>query len=57
MQQTWSNTLKQGHLQEDAQDCAQETSGFLCGQRLHNLSGKHVPVLSHLHSKDIIPDI
>jgi len=48
----WSNSLlKQGHLDQVAQDHAQSGSECLQGWRLHNLSVRSVPVFDHPHSK------
>ena len=39
--------LKQGQLEQVAQDHAQSSSEYLCGQRLPNLSGQPVAALEH----------
>jgi len=39
--------LKQGHLQQAAQDLVQEGLEYLQRRRLHNLPGQPVPVLCH----------
>ena len=49
--------LKQGHLEPAAQDSVQTAFEFLQGGRLHNLSGQLVPVLGHLHSRKVFPDV
>ena len=49
--------LKQGHLELVAQDHVQTVFEYLQGWRLHNLSGKPVPVLSHSQSEKVFPDI
>ena len=48
--------LKQGHLEQVAQDCIQMAFQYLQGWRLHNLSGQPVPVLGHSPSKKVFPD-
>lgn len=49
----WSNLLlKQGHLEQAAQDHVQTSFGDLCGWRLHSLFGKPIPVLCNLHRKE-----
>jgi len=43
--------MKQGHLQQDAQDLVQAGLEYLQRRRLHNLPGQPVPVLRHLRGK------
>lgn len=45
--------LKQGHLEQAAQDHGQMAFEYLQGNRLQNLSGERVPVLSHPHSESV----
>jgi len=45
--------LKKGQLKPAAQDCVQMDFECLQGQRLHNLSGQPVPMLSHPLSNNI----
>jgi len=40
--------LKQGHLEQAAQDLVQEGFEYLQRRRLHNLSGQPVPGLHHI---------
>jgi len=40
--------LKQGHLQQAAQDLVQAGFEYLQRRRLHNVSGQPAPVLSHV---------
>jgi len=49
--------LKQDHLEPAAQDQIQTAFEYLQGRRLHNLSGRSVPVLSHPHSKNVFPNV
>jgi len=49
--------LKQGHLDPVAQVCVQMAFEHLQGWRLHNLSGRPVPVLGHPHSEKVFPDV
>ena len=49
--------LKQGHLDQAAQDCVSTAFEYLQGWKLHNLSGQPVSVLSHPHSKKVFPDV
>jgi len=47
----------QGYLEPVAQDRAQAAFKDLQGWKLLNLSGQRVPVLSHLHSTKVFPDV
>lgn len=49
--------LKQGHLDQVAQDHVQAAFEHLQAWRLHNLPGQAVPVLSHVHGKNLFPDV
>lgn len=48
--------LKQGHWELFAQANVQMTFEYLQGQRLHNLPGQPVPVLSYPHSEIVFSD-
>ena len=45
--------LKQGQLQQVAQDHVQSGFEYLQGWRLHNLSGQPIPVSGHPHGKNV----
>ena len=45
--------LKQGHLQQAAQDLVQVGLEYLQRMRIHNLSGHPVPVLRHPQSEEV----
>jgi len=47
----------QSCLELVAQDDVQMALEYLQGRRLHNLSAQFVPLLSHLHSKNVLPDV
>jgi len=49
--------LKQGHLQQAAQDLVQAGLEYLQRRRLHNFPGQPVPVLHHLQSKEVLPHV
>jgi len=49
--------LKQGHLQQAAQDPVQVGLEYLHRRRLHNLPGHPVPVLRHPQRDEIPPHI
>jgi len=49
--------LKQGHLQQAAQDLVQAGLEYLQRKRLHNLPGQPVPVLRHPQREEILPHI
>lgn len=49
--------LKQGHTEQDAQDHVQAVSEYLQAWRRYSLSGQPVPLLSHLHSKELLLDV
>ena len=49
--------LKQGHLQQAAQDLVQAGLEYLQGRRLHNLPGQRVPVLHHPQSEEVLPHV
>lgn len=51
---TWSNPLlKHGHSEQIAQVAFEDLQEW----RLHNLSGQPVPVLHHMHSREVPPGI
>jgi len=47
--------LKQGHLEQAAQDLVQAGFEYLQRSRLHNPSGQPITVLCHPESKEILP--
>ena len=47
--------LKQGHLQQAAQDLVQAGLEYLQRRRLHNLPGQPVPLLHHPQSEEVLP--
>ena len=49
--------LKQGHLQQAAQDLVQAGLEYLQRRRLHNLPGQPVPVLRHPQSEEVLPHV
>jgi len=49
--------LKQGHLQQAAQDLIQAGLQYLQRRRLHNLPGQPVPVLRHPQRDEVLPHI
>ena len=49
--------LKQGHLQQAAQDLVQVGLEYLQRRRLHNLPGQPVPGLHHPQREEVLPRI
>jgi len=49
--------LKQGHLQQAAQDLVQGGLEYLQRRRLHSLPGQPVPVLRHPQSEEVLPHV
>jgi len=49
--------LKQGHLQQAAQDLVQPGLEYLQRRRLHSLYGQPVPVLRHPQSEEVLPHV
>ena len=49
--------LKQGHLEQAAQDVVQADLEYLQRRRLYNLSGQPVPVLCHPQSEEVLPHV
>ena len=49
--------LKQGHLQQAAQDLVQAGLENLQRRRIHNLPGQPVPVLRHPQSEEVLPHV
>jgi len=49
--------LKQGHLQQAAQDLVQAGLEYLQRRRLNNLSGQPVPVLRHPQREEVLPHV
>jgi len=49
--------LKQGHLQQAAQDFVQADLEYLQRRRIHTLSGQPVPVLRHPQSEEVLPHV
>ena len=49
--------LKQGHLEQAAQDCVQAGFEYLQRRRLHNLPGQPVPVLRHPQREEVLPHV
>jgi len=49
--------LKQGHLQQAAQDILQAGFEYLQRRRIHNLPGQPVPVLHHPQSEEVLRHI
>jgi len=53
-----TSLIKQGHhLELVVQDPVQLAFDYLQGWRLHDFSGQPVPVLGHLHSEKVFPDV
>jgi len=48
--------LKQGHLEQVAQDHVQMAFEYLQAGRIHNLPGQPLPVLGHPHNKKVFLD-
>jgi len=49
--------LKQGHLQQAAQEYVQAGLEYLQRSRLHNLPGQPVPVLRHSQREEVLPHV
>jgi len=49
--------LKQGHVQQAAQDCVQVGLEYLQGRRLDSLPGQPVSVLHHPQSEEVLPHV
>jgi len=49
--------LKEGHLQQAAQDLVQAGPEYLQRRRLHNLPGQPVPVLRHPQREEVLPHV
>jgi len=49
--------LKQGHLQQAAQDHVQAGLEYLQRRRLHNLPGQPVPGLCHPQREEVLPHV
>jgi len=49
--------LKQGHLQQAAQDRVQASLEYLQRGRLHSLPGQPVPVLRHPQREEVLPHV
>ena len=49
--------LKQGHLQQAAQDRVQAGLEYLQRRRLHSLPGQPGPGLRHPHSEEVLPHV
>jgi len=49
--------LKQGHLQQAAQDPVQAGLEYLQRRRLHNLPGQPVPVFRHPQRGEVLPHV
>jgi len=49
--------LKQGHLQQPAQDHVQMGLEYLQRRRLHSLPGQPVPVLRHPQREEVLPHV
>jgi len=49
--------LKQGHLQQTAQDCIQAGLEYVRRRRLHKLPGQPVPVLRHHQREEVLPHV
>ena len=49
--------LKQGHLQQAAQNLVQAGLEYLQRRRLHNLPGQPVPVLRHPQREEVLPHV
>jgi len=49
--------LKQGHLQQAAQDLVQSGLEYLPRRRLHSLPGQPVPVLRHPQREEVLPHV
>ena len=49
--------LKQGHLQQAAQDLVQAGLEYLQRRRIRNLPGQLVPVLCHPPREEVLPHV
>jgi len=49
--------MKQGHLQQAAQDLVQVGLEYLQRRRLHNLPGQPVPALRHPQREEVLPHV
>ena len=49
--------VKQGHLQQAAQDLVQAGLEYLQRRRLHKLPGQPVPVLHHPQREEVLPRV
>ena len=49
--------MRQGHLQQAAQDRIQAGLEYLQRRRLHNLPGQPVPVLRHPQREEVLPHV
>ena len=49
--------LKQGHLQQAAQDLVQMGLEYLQRRRLHSLPGQPVPALRHPQREEVLPHV
>jgi len=49
--------LKQGHLEQAAQELVQVGLQYLQRRRIDNLSGLPVPVLRHPQSEEVLPHV
>jgi len=52
-----TSLLKQGHLQQAAQDLVQGDLEYLQRRRIHDLFGQLVPVLRHPQSEEVLPHV
>jgi len=49
--------LKQGHLEQAAQDLIQAGFEYLQRRRIHSPSGQRVPLLHHPQREEVLPDV
>ena len=49
--------MKEGHLQQAAQELVQVGLEYLQRRRLHNLPGQPLPVLRHPQSEEVLPPL
>ena len=52
-----TSLLKQGHLQPLVCDHVKAAFEYHQGQRLYNVSGQSMPVLSNQRSEEVFPDV
>jgi len=52
-----SPLLKEGHLQQVAQDLVQAGLEYLQRRRIHNPSGQPFPVLHHPQREEVLPHV